>query len=187
MNKFLAILATTVAMISPVFADDSGYEFYSNQHQYWYIGGHTGDTEQNPACYTEYSFQDGSTFQLVKDLRDGELYIYFRNMQWNIVDTPGEYTLRMNLTTSNGNIDSASGDYYYQLLNKNTITINWLNINEFVPGFMNSSELNFVMPGDIENAYIPLDGSSRAIEIFAECIEKSDQVKLSDVVPKINS
>jgi hypothetical protein len=68
-----------------------------------------------------------------------------------------------------------------------------LNADEFIPGFMNSAEIALIMPGDIENAYIPLDGSSRATELLADCIDKSEQVKLYnsnstlDVVPKINS
>ena len=193
MNKFLAIIATTIALSTSVVAAESGYEFYSNQSQNWYIGGYSGDSTTNPACYTEFSFQDGSSFQLVKDLKDGEVYIFFRNMQWNIIDDPGQYSLRMNLTTSGGNINPASGEYYFQLINKNTVSINQLNADEFIPGFMNSAEIGLIMPGDIENAYIPLDGSSRATELLADCIDKSEQVKLYnsnstlDVVPKINS
>lgn len=188
MNK-LSILVLVCGLWSTAsFASDPGYEFYSNQSQNWYIGGYTGDSEKNPACYLEYSFQDGSTFQLVKDLKDGELYIFLRNMQWNISDPPGEYNLHMNFITRSDDIDPASGKYYFELYNKNTITINWLSVDEFIPGFMKSSELRLIMPGDIENAYVPLEGSSYAIELIAECIDKSDKVKLyNDVVPKINS
>ena len=183
MTKFLVALLTTVTLATPAFAV-TGYEFYSNDTTHWHIGGYTGDTDDvagglNPACYAEYAFQDGSSFQLIKDLEDGEVYIWLRNMEWNISDTPGAYSLRMNIVNRRGDIGSASGNYEYELVNKNTVMIRGLNVDEFIPAFMNSTEVRLVMPGDIPNAYIPLEGSSVATQMIAECIKSSDEVVLN--------
>lgn len=178
-NPFVTI-ATLAVLSTPSVAATTGYEFYNNTTGYWHVGGYSGDEGGlNPACYAEYQFQDGSIFQLIKDLETGELYIWSQNMEWNISDQPGQYTMRLNLVGANGDISPASGNYTYELINKNTIVISGLNIEEFTPEFMTTMELRFMMPGDIPNAYIPLQGSYDATALIAECIDKSSQVKLN--------
>lgn len=193
MNKLLTALMLTAAMTLPTFADDGkGYEFYNNQSGNWHVGGYSGDPSLDPACYAEYPFQDSSVFQLIKDLASGEVYLYIMNVSWDIADAPGQYDLIMNFRLRNGNYEAASGKYSYQLLNKNTILINGLNVDEFIPSFMNATEIQLVMPGTIQNGFIPLDGSSGATTLLAECIKLSEQVKLTypssnnnNVVPDI--
>ena len=41
----------------------------------WQVIGTSGDQTLNPACKLIMTWQDGSSFELIKDLADGELYI----------------------------------------------------------------------------------------------------------------
>lgn len=176
-----AIFLSALLASTPVAAADV-QDFYNNNVGTWHIGGYPGDTTLAPACYAETTWQDGSVFQLIKDLATGELYIWMKNISWNIVDTPGEYTLRMNIEQRNR---INGGNYYYQLINKNTIVIGGLNVDDFVPSFMDGTKIVLVMPGDIQNAEIGLDGSAQATAMLAECIQQSANVNLT--VPKQNN
>lgn len=180
--KFLSALMLTAAMITPTFAASgtTGYEFYNDQAGGWHIGGYTGDAGGlDPACYIEYVFQDSSVFQLIKDLETGELYMWIMNTTWNISDAPGNYDMILNARHANGDIGAASGKYQYELINKNTIAIYGLNVDEFVPDFMQATRLEMIMSGTIENAYIPLESSYQAVEGMATCIQASSQVNLN--------
>ena len=165
MKKLLAALVISAAMVFSAGAEE-GYNFYDNQYGSWRVIGNTGGTT-NPSCYAETSWQDGSFLHLVKDLADGEVYIYFQNMQWQIVDPVGEYSLRMNIYTSN-NVNG--GEYIFYLQNKNTIVIPNLNVDDFLPSFIEGSQIQLIMSGTISNAEIPLEGSSQAISLMVECI-----------------
>lgn len=176
-----AFLISALLVSTPVAAADV-QDFYNNSVGTWHVGGYPGDTTLAPACYAETTWQDGSVFQLIKDLATGELYIWMKNISWNIADAPGEYTLRMNIEHRNS---INGGNYYYNLINKNTITINGLDVNDFIPSFMDGNKIVMVMPGDIQNAEIGLDGSSQATAMLAECIKQSASVNLT--LPSQNS
>ena len=184
MKKLLTALVTTIAMTSSVFAASgnatTGYEFFNSSAGYWHIGGYTGDAGGlDPACYAEFTFKDSSVFQLIKDLETGELYIWMQNMQWNIGDAPGQYSAVINMAHSNGDVGPASGRYTYDLINKNTIAVYGLNIEEFIPDFMQAVRIDFIMSGNIENAYIPLDSSYEATEMLSQCVDAASQVQLN--------
>lgn len=177
-SKIVGGIIASAAMLFPnVVNAQQSYDFYTQTSGYWTINGQTGSADANPACYIEYAWQDGSVFQLIKDLEDGELYIYFENITWNIVDEPGYYTMRMNIYYPDGKINAGNYDYY--LIDKNSISIPQLDVKDFIPSFMQGSELRMIMPGDIENSELFLQGSSDAINIMSDCISKSDQVQLN--------
>ena len=144
--------------------------FYSGgQSGDWTVFGNAGSSTQNPACVAEVTWDDGSKFQLIKDLKNGEFYIWFQNNEWNIIDPPGNYTFRMNIVNRANQV--AGGDMTYQLVNKNTISIRNLDVDSFVGPFMEMTEIRFIMPGDIGNAFIPLNGSTAATEKLVQCLD----------------
>jgi hypothetical protein len=128
---------------------------------------------------------DGSTFELVKDLADGELYIRLQNNSWNIIDEPGEYKMRLNIHYPDGDING--NDFSYLLINKNTIVIPQIEAESFVPAFHDGSNLVMVMPGDIPNAEVSLNKSRYALELLAECIDKSKEIDLNYTKDEIKS
>ena len=168
MKKFLitTLLAASLA-ITPALAQENFYD--GGVVGSWSVFGNPGNATQNPACVAEVTWDDGSKLQLIKDLRDGELYIWFRNNEWNIADTPGEYLFRMNLVDSKGNV--VGGDLNYELINKNTIAVRKIDVDSFIPPFMTMAEIRFIMPGDIQNAYVPLNGSSDAVDKLLVCMD----------------
>lgn len=175
------VSATLAAMLFTSSAFAAGTEFYNVDVQPgpYYVKGVTADTDGgsgNPACYAEITFRDGSRFQLIRDLADGELYIFLRNNTWNIADPAGVYRLRANFTRNNQVVSGLNFDY--NLVNKNTIVIRNIRKENFLPLFTANHRMELVMPGSIQNASIDLTGSSRSLEEISKCIDVARSVDL---------
>ena len=166
-KKIATSLSVLMFLPTASFADDIFYQ--GGQVGSWSVFGNSGNATQNPACVAEVTWDDGSKFQLIKDLKNGEFYIWFQNNEWNIIDPPGNYTFRMNIVNRANQV--AGGDMTYQLVNKNTISIRNLDVDSFVGPFMEMTEIRFIMPGDIGNAFIPLNGSTAATEKLVQCLD----------------
>jgi hypothetical protein len=177
------LLLSTVLAAS-LFATQAFAEtiFYSGgQTGAWTVFGNAGNATQNAACVAETKWQDGSSMQLIKDLRTGELYIWFQNYEWNIGDPPGDYPFRMNIVNRANQV--VGGDMTYSLVNKNTIAIRGIDAQSFIPAFMEMSEMRILMPGDIQPAYIPLDGSTAAVQKLLACMDAAKAIPPIDTAP----
>lgn len=176
MMKFKAAIVS-LAMFATV--AHAGENFFSVDVQPgpYMVYGVKGETQprNNPACYAEITWRDGSKFQLVRDLDDGELYIWMQNNTWNISDQPGRYKLRINVERS-GSVRGL--DFEYTLLNKNSIAIRNIKKELFLPLFSNGAKMTFIMPGSIQNAEISLEGSTRALNEIANCVDRSQGLNL---------
>ena len=175
MKKLLMTTALAFGLVvTPAMAD-----FYNKQVGNWLVFGFEGTPDNNRACVIQYEWRDGSRFHLIKDMVDGEAYIWFKNNQWNIGDAPGNYEgMTIIVEGSNGTVKSWNA--IYNLMNKNTIIIRNLQNNpDFIEAFSSLSVMKFVMPGDIENVTIPLAGSSAAIIAGSDCINASNAKKKS--------
>ena len=165
-KKLLFASIAVCVFTSQSFADN----FYTGkQIGAWTVFGNPGSQSQNPACVAETIWEDGSKMQLIKDLTSGEIYIWFQNYAWNIGDAPGDYPFRMNFHDREGHI--VGGDLTYSLINKNTISIRALDAKSFIPAFMEMGEIRIMMPGDIGNAIIPLQGSTAAVQQLLDCMD----------------
>jgi hypothetical protein len=152
--------------------------FYQSEVGNWMVFGEDPASELNPACVISYEWQDGSEFQLIFDLYERELFIWFRNLEWDIIDPEGFYSLNMVAVGRNNNVVSGVLDYY--LLNKNTIDIPDIEPGTFLDAFARMNELRFVMPGNIQNAYLDLDGSRAATMEFFDCINLGDTMEFGE-------
>jgi hypothetical protein len=177
MRKFVSAALATMLFTSSAFA--AGHEFYKVDVRPgpYFVMGVTADVQQseNPGCYAEVNWRDGSRFQLIRDLADGELYIFFRNNAWNISDAPGTYNLRANFHR-NTNISGLNLQYY--LLEKNTIVIRNIRKEQFLPLFSGNQKMIFIMPGNIQNAEVDLTGSSNALAEISKCVDVARGVNL---------
>jgi hypothetical protein len=178
MRKFVS--ATLAAMLFTSSSFAAGLEFFNVDVRPgpYYVKGVTADVNGgtgNPACYAEINWRDGSRFQLIRDLADGELYIFLQNMTWNIADPSGVYRLRANFSR-NGQTNGIN--FEYNLLNKNTIVIRNIKKETFLPLFVNNQKMTLVMPGSIQNAEIDLTGSSRSLAEISRCIDAARAVDL---------
>ncbi len=88
MRKYISTTLAAMLFTSSAFAANETFFREDVRPGPYYVYGVTNDAEKNtnPACYTEVTWRDGSKFQLIRDLADGELYIFFQNMTWNIND-----------------------------------------------------------------------------------------------------
>jgi hypothetical protein len=178
MKKYLLASVFGIAAVTSAFANNLSFFQVDVRPGSYYVYGvvYNSETNNNPACYAEVSWKDGSRFQLTRDLADGELFIFIRNNAWNIGDKPGKYNLRANFT-KNGT--AAGGlNLEYNLVNKNTIVVRNLNKDNFIPLFTNNNHMTFVMPGSIQNAELNLYGTKNVISEISRCIDVARGVDL---------
>lgn len=176
MRKYVSFIAAMLMTSSALAANQTFYNVDVRPGPY-FVYGVTADPEKgdNPACYAEVNWRDGSRFQLIRDLADGELYIFFRNSTWNIADPAGTYQLRANFHRG-GNV--AGLNFQYTLVNKNTIVIRNIRKEQFLPLFNSNQKMIFVMPGSIQNAEVDLTGSSNALAEISKCVDAARNVDL---------
>ncbi len=177
MRKYISTTLAAMLFTSSAFAANETFFREDVRPGPYYVYGVTNDAEKNtnPACYTEVTWRDGSKFQLIRDLADGELYIFFQNMTWNINDPVAFYRLRANFAR-NGQINGLN--FEYKLVNKNTIVIRNIIKEQFIPLFSGNQKMTFIMPGTIQNAELDLTGSSRALTEISRCVDAARSVDL---------
>ena len=178
MKKLVSATLAAMLFTSSAFAASQQFFNVDVRPGPYYVYGVTsnGQANDNPACYAEINWRDGSRFQLIRDLADGELYIFLRNNTWNITDPPGNYRMRINFQNRSGGISGLN--FEYRLINKNTIVIRNIIKEQFLPLFANNSKAVFVMPGSIQNAEIDLTGSSRTLSEISNCVDAARSVDL---------
>lgn len=135
----------------------------------WVVQGDSGDSTLNPVCRMQTNWQDGSFFSLIKDLKDGELYILLQANSWNIIDPPGSIaTARFNFHSGN---TISGGPATFELLSKNTVRFRGLHAERFLPDFDRASNLTIVMPNTIPNVFVNLTGTSDALQAMSACMK----------------
>jgi len=178
MKKLVSGTLAAMLFTSSAFAASQQFFNVDVQPGPYYVFGVTANAEKNdnPACYAEINWRDGSRFQLIRDLADGELYIFLRNNAWNISDSPGNYSMRINFLSRSG--QTTGLNFEYRLINKNTIVIRNIIKEKFLPLFANNTRAIMVMPGSIQNAEIDLTGSSRTLTEISNCVDAARSVDL---------
>lgn len=153
---------------------EMGYRFYWNrlsEDNNFTVAGATYKDGSNPDCSARTVWPDGSDFFVFKDLKDQELYLRLKNVNWELSDKPGTTgTLRINFRAG-GRV--AGGDYTFIVMNKNTIAVpDIANQGQFMQNFASFAYMQFVMPGNIPNAEIPLRKPKETMAALAECARK---------------
>lgn len=170
-RTILLSLTATAFFASAAFAQ---MLFFQTQVRDWKVFGKPQQEHLNPSCNGEKGYQDGSFFSIIKDLADGELYILFHNVTWNITDNPGNYQMRINFYKGNSVFSLTAN---YELLNKNTLRIRAIDPSKFLPAFMDFSRMVFIMPGTIQNAEISLAGTTAVVAAMSECVDQYKPTK----------
>lgn len=167
LKKIMSLFVVSMLMITPSFAQNY-IAFYKNESRHWIVEGVPKRDQLNPICRATTSWNDGSEFNFIIDLVDGELYILFINNSWDIGDPVNKfYNFRMNVHSGN-NIRGFNGEY--ELLSKNTIRVRNID-KKFVDYFADADEFRFIMPGSINNAKINLTGSGHATAQLSQCVK----------------
>lgn len=172
LKKLMITTALAVSMaVTPALA-----EFYKKDIGQWEVFGVEKEGNKNKACVVSFLSRDGSAFQLIKDLDDGELYIWIRNHAWDIQQESDEYDGMVVIIEGDDNYVK-SWPATYLLINKNTVAIrNINNALDFIVDFSKHKLLKIIMPDNISNIYLDLADSGKAMEALYECV-KSDPAK----------
>ncbi len=178
-----AAALATLAMMTPAFAQ-IGALFYERFAETWYIFGDLGDRDVNPACGLRYSYNDGSSFTLYKDLVTGEVFIVVVNMVWDVRDVRegDRFNANFNFYTGNGALyDSFTG--YITFYSKNSIIIPDVGGDAFLAALYGAASLTIVMPGNVENAHVTLRGSAQGMNYLSECIDAAARLNRNQPSP----
>jgi quinol monooxygenase YgiN len=160
------LIVAAIAAITIPFAAHA--DFYNAQSGNWAVYGAEGGGTQNPACIIERTWDDGSEFQLTYDLVTNELYIWLENRQWTIRQPMNvQETLYMQAVGSNTN----SGNLSYYAVTSDTIVIPNIEPNSFLESFASQNQLQIYMPYGLRDAYVDLNGTRVATNLFVECID----------------
>jgi hypothetical protein len=161
---FLALLA------SPAWADDDlnppHQFFYRGIDKNWDVFGNTypDHAKRHDTCSISRGWDDGSAFQVSKDLNQNTLYLWVQIMDWNVTDPKGtEEDFRLN-AFRNGKFTGTKNIMY---------SVN-LNEPKFLDVFSTSTVIKFIPPGSIGNFSVSIDGlGPKLINALADCIRAS--------------
>lgn len=177
MNKLMYILITFIITINAAFADDIFFHSKIENGPYE-IYGQLGSKEinNNPSCFTEISYYDGSKFQLIFDLDDDELYMVIRNTSWSFSESQGSVNKLDAIFKKQKEIDTLL--FKYKVINSNTIAIrNIIKNGSFLKNFIAYESMNLITP-DGKISTITLHGSKTALEEVAKCLRYSQNIDL---------
>lgn len=166
-----AITSAILAAVVSVSASHAQEVFYP-RHSYgqWDVYGYIEESTGSPDCVAETAWPDGSNLQVYYSLFYGELFILFRNNNWNIGDALGlGYTGSMAFTNSKGDVTSQS-NFNYILLYPNEIAIPDIYAENFLNRFAESYVMILDMPGNIRTAYAGLSGTRVAVNELSRCV-----------------
>jgi hypothetical protein len=146
-------------------------EFYNKPiDKSWYVGG-VVKSDSNSECYAHLDIKDGSSYELVRDLVDSELYLRIRNMSWNLQrGADDKLNLRLNIQRGKSVIDGA--DFGWSILNKNTIVIPRIHATSFMDALWKGDIISVIMPGDTQSTAMYFEKPRDLIRAMAECVKK---------------
>ena len=159
----------------------------------WMVHGVTypDNPDRNPTCFADRVYNDGSRFQLSRDLVKDELYIWFRDNTWEIKEPFGlntSYSVRINIFNSRNQI-IGGGDMKFSVLAKNVITLRRMAEKAFLEVLLRGDKLVFVMPGTVPNTTVTFNGAAKMItRTLSDCAKASrdiDNSRKNEEVPDL--
>lgn len=174
--KYAVLLLALFA--SPAWADDSNSAhqfFYRAVDKGWEVFGNVypDHSKRHDTCSIARSWDDGSQFQVNKDLQENTLYLWMQNMDWNDGDPKGtELNFRINAFGNNRIIGGSELSFY--VVTKNIMYSADLNQAKFLDDFAPATVLKFVAPGSVQNFTVPVENlGGKLINALADCIGES--------------
>lgn len=168
---FKTITSALLASVISVSASHAQEVFYPERsYGQWTVYGYVEEAQGSPDCTAETIWPDGSSLQVTYSTFHDELFIWFRNNDWNIRDQlDREYMGRMAFTNSRGRVTNQF-DFDYILLSPNEIAVPNLYVGNFLNRFAESQELILDMPGNIQTARAGLTGTRVAVNELDRCV-----------------
>jgi hypothetical protein len=170
-NMLKTITSALLATVISVSASHAQEVFYPERsYGQWTVYGYVEEGQGSPDCTAETVWPDGSSLQVTYSTFHDELFIWFRNNDWNILDSlDREYTGVLAFTNSRGGITSQFS-FDYILLSHNEIVLPNLYVGNFLNRFAESHEMVLDMPGSIQTAYAGLTGTRVAVNELDRCV-----------------
>lgn len=138
-------------------------------------GGYYDSKGDKPSCFAQFDWDDGSFFQIHKDLIDGEIFFFFKNYVWDIADPKGpdhQYSMKVIYTKKyRGNIEVVDkGDMAFYLSSKNSIFAPGLYSDRLLANLLVADTLTLIPDGDIPNAKIAIGRMEPVLEALSKCV-----------------
>jgi hypothetical protein len=170
MKKLLSALLFSIAVITPAAALNIHFQELTKDQNWLVFGSTENEIRPKSFCLAGKTYEDGSSFELVKDMTTLELYIYVRNVQWNL--TPGDSKAMLVFMQEDGS--SVNHPYNINILSPTDVTIEAIPDAVFVPLFVSSTDLIIVPETGDKSASISLTSGAEAATLMKTCINSLD-------------
>lgn len=161
------VLSSVLLAASAAFAQEA-QPFYAKDASEWKAIGFPGNEKLNPLCAVTIGYNKGATFTLIKDLKDGELYLQLNDPDWKIALQPGIYKDGLLvLNTDQGNVEATVP---YTVDSGINIRIRHINDAKFITSLMTSKLFEFSVPTQHIIADVPLGNVIAGMKMEADCV-----------------
>lgn len=145
--------------------------FYSKgTDKFWSVTGIA--TDNQATCLASSTMTDGSVVEIHRSLVDGELWIYVKDVLWNM-NPQGSGTLRWNFY--NGGAVSGGADFKFNVRSKNSLELLQIEEKGFLDTMRNATSFTLVMPENLQNISFSFEKSGgTAVAAMQECISKNE-------------
>jgi hypothetical protein len=179
MNMLLKLIVgiLIVALVWTAIAHGQTYEatgsgvFYREENVDFNVIGHyetkaNDGSAVNGRCFIERNYGDGSSFALIIDLNDKEIYMMIVNKGWNLKEKHGTVDDFVLMSIVNNKIKRQA--MKYQVIDATKILVRDLPFGVFQL-LETSTDIKFVMPDHINDAEIEMTGIKLAMDQLREC------------------
>lgn len=140
------------------------------------VSGHLRNGQYNAACMAVKEYETG-IFALFSDVHDGELYINWSDLNWNILDKPGTH-VDSQLIMEGKNKDTKVLKMILEVVGNDKIRIRGIK-PEFIFPFSEFSTMKLAVKGEVK-ATLSLTDSSASINSLAKCFNLVNQKSNGD-------
>jgi len=172
-------MALFIFAAAPSLADDKPdtKNFFTKKvTETWTVyGGYYDAKGEKPTCFAQRDWDDGSFFQIHKDLSDGEIFFFLKNYVWDIGDPKGpdhRYNMKIIYTKryKRGTDIVDKGEMAFYLSSKNSIFVPGLSSDRLLTSLLKSDTITLIPEGDVPNAKIAIGRMAPVLETLSNCI-----------------
>lgn len=150
---------------------DSTTFYNKGTDKFWAVSGTA--TDNQATCFASSQMTDGSIIEIHRSLIDGELWIYVKDVLWNM-NPQGSGTLRWNNYDASNKVIGGA-DFKFNAQSKNSLEILQIEEKGFLNTIQNTKYFTLVMPDNLQNITFSFESTgSSAVAAMRECITKNE-------------
>lgn len=164
MRKIMTAAVMSLALLTTTAYAD---QFYKKDAGQWTVEGFKGET--NFCSASTFWPNDSYVSFFVTDQKQANILVH--NTEWNIGDPTGHFNGYKATIRFFGKYPSEQGTIDYNLTDAQTVLLQDVNV-EFLKDWTKFDAMVIIMPGDISQMSVGLDGTNVAVSLMGECLDQ---------------